>query len=539
MAVLDEQATGPRGLTETEYLNWNPYDSPISVHMHLDAVDGIAHDVAEGFESLPRRGLEVGGLLLGRVETGEKPTVWIERYQRIPCEHKFGPQFLLDDADKAGLEKAASAILAGGELAVVGLYRSHTRDGFHLDPPDFDLIRSYFSDVSDLILLIKPEGPTDIVARFYVHDSNAGARGAGEPFPFRGHLVGRDTLIPELVPGVMGAAPEEKKDAPPRPEPAARGQVREMPSQAAPEPAAGRERPRRLIPDFVPSPVEPSQAPPPAESPAPPFLFPPRDRILEEEEPPSLAKRVLKWVPAIAVLLLAGGGLWWALQPGSHLPQVSSSAPAEPNEPARPLGLAVEPMGQTWRVSWNPNATALHDARSVQLFVREGDEQNRIDLSRDDLAAGVYKYQPAGNDVTFRLEVMDNSGRISAESFRLERAATTVTTPAPKASAPPPPPQEPAVIHRTEPKAIHRAPPVIAAGIRPRITGTIPVDVKVHIDEHGRVTSAAPVVKAHGGLDAYLSQSAVQAAKLWRFEPARENGKPVPGTQTIHFVFQK
>jgi len=31
----------------------------------------------------------------------------------------------------------------------------------------------------------------------------------------------------------------------------------------------------------------------------------------------------------------------------------------------------------------------------------------------------------------------------------------------------------------------------------------------------------------------------VKAARLWRFEPATENGKPVPGSQTIHFVFQR
>jgi TonB family protein len=95
------------------------------------------------------------------------------------------------------------------------------------------------------------------------------------------------------------------------------------------------------------------------------------------------------------------------------------------------------------------------------------------------------------------------------------------------------------VTRRTEPKAIHRAPPVIAAGIRPRITGTTAIDVRVHIDERGRVVSAAPVAKPHQGLNAYLADSAVQAARLWRFEPARENGKAVPGTQTIHFVFQK
>ncbi len=545
MTVVHGEATGPLGLTDSEYLHWNPEDSPVSVHMHLDAVDGIVRDVVEGFESLPRRGLEVGGLLLGRVLPGDKMTVRIEQYQRVECEHKFGPQFLLDTADQLELEKAAGAVIAAGELSVVGLYRSHTRDGFQLEVADFELIRRYFSDSSDLILLIKPESLTQISARFYVHDSNGGARPAGEAFPFRGRV-----LIPEpKQPGIIESTPEEKPEAKPR---EAKQPAAKIQDEPAPEPShepALRERPRRLVPDFAPSPGafpegEPSH---PAEAPAAPLLFAPRERIFDDEDESSGGKRVLKFAAIAAGLLLAGGGLWWVLQSGHHsIP--TSAPPVASNEPARPLGLSVDPagavgavggVGKDWRVSWNPNATALHDAREVQLFVRDGDDQNRIDLSARDLALGVYRYRPTGHDVTFRLEVTDSSGRISAESFRLEVSQATVTPPAPKAAAPPESRPEPTVIHRTEPKAIHRAPPVIAAGIRPRINGTIPIDVRVHVDEHGRVTSAAPVKKPHGGLDAYLADAAVKAARQWRFEPARDNGKPVPGTQTIHFVFEK
>jgi outer membrane biosynthesis protein TonB len=199
-------------------------------------------------------------------------------------------------------------------------------------------------------------------------------------------------------------------------------------------------------------------------------------------------------------------------------------------------------MGSAWQVSWNPNATALHDARSVQLFERTGDDQNRIDLSPHDLAAGIYKYEPTGNDVTFRLEVVESSGSISAESFRFVRGELAHNAPAVAAAAPkptPPPPAPAAPARRTEPKVIHRTPPVIAEGIRPRLTSPIALDVRVGIDTRGRVTSATPVAKPHKGLEAYLAGTAVKAARLWRFEPARENGRPVEGAQTLHFVFQQ
>ena len=61
----------------------------------------------------------------------------------------------------------------------------------------------------------------------------------------------------------------------------------------------------------------------------------------------------------------------------------------------------------------------------------------------------------------------------------------------------------------------------------------------MQIDTRGRVVSATPVTRQHSGLDQYLAGRAVQAARLWRFEPARENGKAVEGTQVIHFVFDK
>jgi TonB family protein len=518
MAQTFGQSSGTMDLAELEYFDWDPEGSPVSIRLNRDAMAGMARDVAEGLKSLPRRGLEVGGLLLGRIAPGEKPTVWIERYQRVSCEHRFGPQFILDDDDKAGLERAAANILSGGDLAVVGLYRSHTRDGFQLEKPDLDLVHQYFSDASDLILLIKPEGFSDIFARFYVHDSDGGARQAGDSFPFQGRLI-------------VNTSPEEEQEE----------EKEETREQAKAETPVSQDRPRRLVPDFAPLPVAPPNT---AELPAGGFLFPPRERVLEEEEVrPTLGSRVKTWIPLVALLLVAGAVVWLFSRPATH-ESVPSTAVA-PAEPARPLGLSVEPMGQepnlqTLRVSWNPNATALHDARSVQLFVREADDQNRIELSPPELTSASYTYSPKGNDVTFRLEVVESSGRISAESFRFERSAPAVVTSAPKTITPTITPRPPSnAIHRTEPKAIHRAPPVIAAGIRPRIKDTVTIDVRVHIDEHGRVTQAVPAVKPQKGLDAYLAGAAVQAARQWRFEPARENGKAVPGTQTIHFVFQK
>ena len=55
----------------------------------------LARDVIERSQGLP---VEVGGLLLGHATRGEKPAVWIvERYQRVECEHRSGPHFVLGE----------------------------------------------------------------------------------------------------------------------------------------------------------------------------------------------------------------------------------------------------------------------------------------------------------------------------------------------------------------------------------------------------------------------------------------------------------
>jgi protein TonB len=232
------------------------------------------------------------------------------------------------------------------------------------------------------------------------------------------------------------------------------------------------------------------------------------------------------------------GGAFWLLLPHAERREaapISATASSETSVAVRPLGLYVDTSGATWRISWNRDATALHGARAVALFVRDGDDQNRVDLSPQDLQSGSYQYKPGGQDVTFRLEVTDNGGHLTAESFRLMKSAPAVPAERPKPAAPA---TNPATnILRPVPRI--KVPPTVPASIRPRIKEPIPIDVWVQVDTHGRVTDAVPATKQHAGLDAYLATRAVSAARQWRFDPAREDGKAVPGRERIHFLFER
>jgi len=476
--------TGTADSVDAEYFNWESDDCRFMIHMHLDAIDGLSRDAIEAMPS------EAGGVLLGQVGRGERPVVWIERYQRIDID------FVLNADGHAAFEKAARSVSESGELTVVGYYRAHLRPGLQLEDPDLELLGRYFTDPEDLVLLLRPEkNKADILAQFIGRDTDpqSGFQALGPAFPFRGRVSGSVDAEDD---------PEERTGR--------------TVAESAPVRAGAH---RRLVPDFQPAP----QSPRPARE----FFMEARPAAPPPPEPSESAHRLRfpgKWWPFLAALLLVGVAAAVMVEQSSH----------HETEEVRPLGLYVDPSGQSWRVSWNTSATALPGSR-MKLFVRDGD-QNQIDLQPQDVQSGTYRYKAKGRDVTFRLEVVDKSGHLSAESFRLVEPAPVppVTVPA----------EKPAIAvktdeHFTAPKANHRVPPVVPASVRPRIHGSIPLDVRVKIDAHGRVISAVPVSKPHTGVESFLATRAVYAAKQWRFEPAREDGKAVPGTEIIHFVFDK
>lgn len=478
--------TGTADPIAAEYFTWQSASGDLCVHMHLDAIDGLARDVIERSQGLP---VEVGGLLLGHATRGQRPAVWIERYQRIDCEHRSGPHFVLSEDEVAALEtRAAELARASGDLNVVGFYRSHLREGFSLDAPDREIIARYFEDAEDLFLLIGPASGS-LRARFFTHAADGEVTAADPEFPFRGRAVA--SLEP--------------------------GDPREKTGRSHPVAMPAGDRLGRLVPDFIPSsrPVLPD--------PVPSFTQPPTED-LDHHSRGFLTRR---W-PVLAAVLLVGAGAAVFLQPAGHRIAAPEPTPvADTAATAYPIGLYVDPSGQNWRISWNLSATSLQAARGGKLFVRDGDDQTPIDLSPTDLQKGSYQLQVKGSDVTVRLEVTDAAGHLSAESFRLKNIEKSPVQDSTPASS------------RTPPVATHKEAPVVPSSIRPRIRGRIPIDVRVQIDAQGRVTSASPLTKAHSGLETYLAGRAVAAAKQWRYKPARQNGNAVAGTEIIHFNFEK
>jgi hypothetical protein len=94
----------------------------VAIHLRLDAVDRMVPDIMRGFGAVPKRGAEVGGILIGTIQPGK---VQIDDFEPIPCSYSRGPSYLLTQSEKATFDD----VCRRRSKEIVGYYRSHTRDG--------------------------------------------------------------------------------------------------------------------------------------------------------------------------------------------------------------------------------------------------------------------------------------------------------------------------------------------------------------------------------------------------------------------------
>lgn len=118
---------------------------------------------------------------------------------------------------------------------------------------------------------------------------------------------------------------------------------------------------------------------------------------------------------------------------------------------------------------------------------------------------------------------------------------TQATHSATRSSEPPPRPpasaEDETVAIDIPAEAIRAQRPVVPPNVKSAITSDNVVNVRVVIDESGKVT-AATVASINGRMASSLTRYAVQAARAWRFKPARQNGKAVRSDKVLQFLFR-
>jgi hypothetical protein len=166
------------------YHLWEVPGKSMSVQMNLDTIDRLSSAVLTGFGAIPRRGAEVGGILVGSIQDS---VVRIDEFEPVACSYRRGPSYLLDAADQAAFAEAFEKWkpAPGKDQYAVGYYRSNTRDDSTLSIEDRALCDQFFPPPSNVVLLIKPYATKVSTAGFITYENGRLDAESAFEFPFR------------------------------------------------------------------------------------------------------------------------------------------------------------------------------------------------------------------------------------------------------------------------------------------------------------------------------------------------------------------
>jgi TonB family protein len=263
----------------------------------------------------------------------------------------------------------------------------------------------------------------------------------------------------------------------------------------------------------------------------------PASRRIADESPgavPGAAGRVRILMPSLLLLLaVLGAGAIYQFWTGAHNGGGDTPSLAQVRFDARPSAGALQ-------LSWDTTLSTVARATRGVLAVTEGGNANKeIPLSQDQLRLGRFTYTGPSGSTLFHLRVYDKDRLVGAESLRVVQPDTPrpAVPDAPTAPVDRLPSKVATGLATRPPEVRQEVQPVISPGIRARISSPTVVQVVVKVDESGRVAQASTRIAGHG-IQRYLADQAVKAARQWSFRPARsKDGSPVAATKTISFEF--
>lgn len=371
-AVSDANNTGlmeNQVQTPPHYI-WEVAGKPVSIQVDFDVIDKLAMEVMRGFGAVPRRGAEVGGLLMGSIEVGDKLLVRVEDFVPVPCDYMRGPSYLLTENDEARFAQTVEQTRQTSDkrLYAIGFYRSHTRDGLSLSDEDLEMHAKYFGDPTNVILLVRPYATKSSVGAFFFEESGGFRRESSYlEFPFRRRDLGG------------GASPSARSVSPEEP---ARTTVGENVRETAGQPSA-------LATD-------PSD---------------PRDwlKTRGQQDPDNAAETSngsarfrgkWVWVPLSFVFLLLGVIIGFQAALVLNRGEVQKIA-----QQSLTLSLTAQLESGKVVIRWDRRSAAVQNARGGTLRIQDGDFIKTVNLDAKQLQNGSVIYMTADSRVSFRLEV--------------------------------------------------------------------------------------------------------------------------------------
>jgi hypothetical protein len=365
------------------YYVWQVPGKPVVVHLNLNVVDRLSAEIMRGYGAVPKRGAEVGGVLIGTIEEGtpgQAAIVKVEDFTAVPCNYRRGPSYLFSEEDGASFQQAYA------KPGVIGYFRSHTRDGLSLAAEDFELLDHFFSGPGNIAMLVKPLATKASMASFFVRENGVFVATPALEFPFRRREL-------------MGEEPPPRRSLIER---GPRRRERPLANQAA-EPApdynyAGNEYSANEYPssEYQASRYQESddQASDRFNPPEPAYAY---------TTPAKARLHSWYWIPLSFVFLMLGVflGFQIALFVG---PRVTRSGVQDFS-----LDLSVAKSGDNLNVKWDRQSAAVRAAPRGTLEIEDKGTTKPVELDAAQLQNGALIYSGSSNSVRFRLTVYPDS----------------------------------------------------------------------------------------------------------------------------------
>jgi len=365
-----------------EFTTWSAAGHSIRIHYRNDLVNLISEAAWEGLQKVPRRGLEIGGVLYGERDGDD---VRVLEWRPIACEHASGPSFELSERDKEKLrQQLLDTDAAPQGLMPVGWFHSRTKDGVFLSEADIALYQSFFPAAWQIALVVRPHLYDPPRAGFFFREPTGSVQAERSYGEFE--LPRRSRRLP------VGFDPSN---------PQVRSPLREgSPDSISPS-----------TPVVTPPPLPPRPEREPRQSPPPEFET---SKTVPLEHPPRQGHwRV--WlavaIPLLVILIVFG-------------------APLVDKSDASNVLLQTSDMGGLLLLEWNHSAAPVMAAESGLVRIVDGPNAQEVPLSGEELRNGSVTYQHRTGDVVFQLDLMMAGGEMQSEVTRFLGAAPPSPSPA-------------------------------------------------------------------------------------------------------------
>ena len=373
---------------------WAQASRNFVVQILPEVIGSLGTESLIALKRVPRRGLETGGILLGRTEfRDDTTTFWIEGFAPIESEHRFGPSYLLSESDLAHLQRE----LTRNGTSSLGIYRSQTRsEKLAIQDADAALFEKCFGASDNLFLMLAPA--SRLGAFYFPEDGNLKCV---HQFTFVSSLSSEATQGRNSLPRVNLQPP-----------PSAETHnvhvniAKHSPDQAGALVVASQRSDPKAPPEGV-STINQSAGNIPYHNtvgPPSPGMYNlsmtavrhGATKLWSDCSGHASGIKLTSWMMAALTLAVLIANLL------SYSPWRSavSDHPA-PNY----LYLTVERADPALRLLWDGHSSAVRGATRAVLHIQDGDQQTDRELAASEFLAGQFTYQPQHSAVTFRLNV--------------------------------------------------------------------------------------------------------------------------------------